>query len=109
MTPILQRLDHHPFNIKLLFNSVLHLEIWGIHTLAPDLEQRLLSASAKALKLSQDNPDYMQSFIDVLKSWKRALPELMGLYKHAILLHKLYNEKHPESYWLALNFQQTTT
>ena len=31
------------------------------------------------------------------------------LYKHAIMLHKLYNENYPEMNWLALNFQQTTT
>ena len=75
--------------------------------LAPDLERRLLSTSAKALKLSQYNPDYMQLFIDIHTSCKRALSKQMVLYKHAILLHKLYNEKLPESDWFALNFQQT--
>ena len=74
----------------------------------PDLKQRQLSTSAKALKLSQYNPDYMQLFIDIHTSCTRALPKQMVLYKHAILLHKLNNEKLPESAWFTLNFQQTT-
>ena len=69
----------------------------------------LLAASAKTLKPSQVNPNYMQSFIDVHKCCKRALPEQMVLHKHAIMLHKFYNENYPEMDWLALNFQQTTT
>ena len=69
----------------------------------------ILSVSARALKLPQANVNYMQSFIDVHKHGKRALPGQMVSYKHAILLHKLYNEKMPESDWIALNFQQTTT
>jgi hypothetical protein len=89
----------------LYYNS----EIWHLPTLSPDLKQMLLSASANALKLTQNNPNYMQSFVDIHKSCKRALPEQMILYKHAILLYKLYNENLPETDWLALNFQQTTT
>ena len=78
-------------------------------TLSPNLKQMLLAALAKGSKLSQLSPNYMQSFIDVHKCCKRALPEQMVLHKHAIMLHKLYNENLPESDWLALNFQQTTT
>ena len=77
----------------LYFNS----EIWHLPTLCPELKQMLLSSSANALKLSQINPNYMQSFVDVHKCCKRALPEQMFLYKHAIMLHKLYNENLPES------------
>ena len=68
-----------------------------------------MSASANALKLSQPVTNQMQSYVDVHKECKRAQPEQMMLYKHAIMLHKLYNENFPEMDWLALNFQQTTT
>ena len=68
-----------------------------------------MSASANALKLSQPVTNQMQSYVDVHKECKRAQPEQMMLYKHAIILHKLYNENSPEMDWLALNFQQTTT
>ena len=33
----------------------------------------------------------------------------MIVYKHAILLHKLYNKNFPETEWIALNFQQLLT
>ena len=33
----------------------------------------------------------------------------MILYKHAILLNKLYNIQLPETEWIALNFQQILT
>ena len=68
-----------------------------------------MSASANALKLSQPVTNQMQSYVDVHIECKRAQPEQMMLYKHAIMLHKLYNENFPEMDWLALNFQQTTT
>ena len=93
------------------FYSILYYnsEIWHIPNLAPELKQLLMSASANALKLSQPVTNQMQSYVDVHKECKRAQPEQMMLYKHAIMLHKLYNVNFPEMDWLALNFQQTTT
>ena len=93
------------------FYSILYYnsEIWHLPTLAPQLKQLLLSASATALKLSQKMPDRMQSFINIHTECKRALPEQMINYKHAILLHKLYNDESPEIEWIALNYQQILT
>ena len=81
------------------FYSILYYnsEIWHIPSLAPELKQILLSASAIALKLSQPITNRMQSFINVHIECKRAQPEQIMLYKHAILIHKLYNEKFPET------------
>ena len=31
------------------------------------------------------------------------------MYKHALMLHKLYNTQLPETEWIALNFQQILT
>ena len=36
---------------------------------------------------------------------KRALPEMMCLYRHAIVMHKLFNEILSEEKFLQLNFQ----
>ena len=33
----------------------------------------------------------------------------MTVYKHAILLHKLYNTHQPQTDWIELNFNQTLT
>ena len=84
-------------------------EIWHLPKLKPELKQLLLSASAKALKVSQKHPDRMESFVDVHKHCKRALPEQMIEYKHAILLHKLYNEHQPVTDWIELNTYQILT
>ena len=51
----------------------------------------------------------MQSFVNLHIECKRALPDQMILYKHAILLHKMYNNQLPETEWIALNFQQILT
>ena len=74
--------------------------------LKPELKQLLLSASAKALKLCDRTPDPMESFINLHVKLKRALPNQIMQYKHAILLHKLYNEQLPQADWIELNFNQ---
>ena len=73
------------------------------------LKQLLLSASAKAIKLSQRTPDPFESFINIHKSCNRASPEQMIIYKHAILLHKLYNTHQPQTDWIELNLDQILT
>ena len=62
-----------------------------------------------ALKLTPKAPNRTKSFINIHEECKRALPEKMILYKHSIVLHKLYNFKQPEVEWTALNLQQILT
>ena len=78
-------------------------------TLSPQFKQLLLSASAAALKLSQSVQNRMHSFANKHIECKRALQEQMIIYKHAILLLKLYNNESPEIEWIALNYQQILT
>ena len=78
-------------------------------TLRTDLKQHLLSTWALALKLSKTNRDPLESFLNIHKSSKRAQPEQLLVYKHAILLHKIYNEKIPPMDWVELTFNQTIT
>ena len=73
------------FCLILYYNS----EIWHIPTLAPELKQILMSSSANELKLSQPLTNQMQSYINIHKECKRAQPEQMIMYNHAIMLHKL--------------------
>ena len=86
----------------LFYNS----EVWHIPNLKPTLKQMLLSASANALKLSQNRPDVYESFINIHKSCNRAQPEQLITYKHAILLHKLYNNQQPQADWIDINVYQ---
>ena len=78
-------------------------------TLKYGLKQQLLSTSAKALKISQTNPDPMESFINIHQLCERTLPNQILKYKHTIVLHKLYNIQIPQMDWIELNFNQTIT
>ena len=69
----------------------------------------LLAASAKALKISQIHPAPIETYVNIHKSRNRALPSQIMQYKHAILLHKLYNEQLPEADFIELNFNQNLT
>ena len=93
------------------FYSILYYnsEIWHLPSLKPELKQLLLSASAKALKLCERTPDPMESFTNLHVKLKRALPNQIMQYKHAILLHKLYNERMPNADWVEMNFNQIIT
>jgi hypothetical protein len=93
------------------FYSILYYnsEIWHIPSLNPNSKQLLMSASAKALRLSINNHSTVYSYIDMHKITNRAIPSQMLLYKHAILLFKPYNTINSTSDWVKLNFQQTLT
>ena len=78
-------------------------------TLKPEIKQHLLSASANALKLAQRHPDRMESFINVHKNVNRASPNKLLLFKHAVLLHKLFNNQTPTLEWADLHLKQTFT
>ena len=86
-----------------------NLEIWHIPSLNPNSKQLLMSASAKALRLCINDQTTVYSYIDMHKITNRATPSQMLLYKHAILLFKLYNTLNSTSDWVKLNFQQTLT
>ena len=91
------------------FYSILYYnsEVWHIPNLKPEIKQHLLSASANALKLAQLQPDRMESFLNIHSIAERATPEKILLYKHAILLHKLYNLQTPPMEWVDIHFKQT--
>ena len=84
-------------------------EIWHLPSLKPELKQLLLSASAKAIKLCERVPNPMESFVNLHKNCKIALPHQIILYKHAIFLHEFYNERTPNLEWIELNFNQILT
>ena len=60
-----------------------------------------------ALKVAQRHPDPMESFLNIHRTMKRATPENLANFKHAVLLHKLYNNQSPNLDWVDLNFKQT--
>ena len=81
-------------------------EIWLLPTLPPLLKQKLLSSSANILRISINNHDRMLSFTRIHKMANRATPEMMSKYKHALQLHKIYNDTGMGEDWIQLNFNQ---
>ena len=73
--------------------------------MSPRLKQQLLSASAKALKVCMRFNDRFESFEALHGRAKRATPKNYLMYKHAQMLHKLYNQVEPDIGWTSLNFQ----
>ena len=86
----------------LYYNS----EIWHLTTLKQDLKQKLLSASASALKLCSSLKDEYISYERLHQINKRATPVKMSMYKLAIQLFKTYNLEQPSPDWIDLNIQQ---
>ena len=64
------------------------------------MKRLLPPALAATLKLTQNIPIRMQSFVNIHIESKPALPEQMIIYKHAFLFHKLYNTEIPEIEWI---------
>ena len=93
------------------FHSILYQnsEIWHIPTLNTYSKQLLLLASAKALKLCNKDYSHDHQYVDLHKTNKRATPNQILLYKHALLLFKLYNCVDTTMDWVHLNFQQILT
>ena len=65
-----------------------------------------MSASAAPLKLITANYDRTMSFESLHYLNKRATPTQMTLYKHALLLHKTYNDESMSHDWTDIFFNQ---
>ena len=58
------------------------------------------------LRISMRNFDRMTSYDRLHSIANRATPKQICQYKHALLLHKIYNDIDQGADWLALNFNQ---
>ena len=93
------------------FYSVLYYnsEIWHLPSLNSNLKAKLMSASAKALKVCMYYPDPLISFERIHNINKRAPPNDMMKYNLGIQLFKLYNSREHSLEWLHLNHNQILT
>ena len=66
-----------------------------------------MAASALPLKLCLRNYDRNISYENLHTTLKRANPAQMMAYKHALLLHKVYNDNSNSPEWLDLFSNQT--
>ena len=89
----------------LFYNS----EIWHLPSLNPYLKNQIKSASANALKICTPSYHRFMSFDTLHKLNNRALPEQMMLYKHALVLFKIYQFHTPTLEWIELQHSQVLT
>ena len=87
------------------FFSILYYNsnIWHLPSLAPNLKQKLLSASGNALKLCTPNCPRDVSFITLHHQNARATPDQMLKFKLSIQLYKTFNTQQPPLEWVSLN------
>ena len=90
------------------FYSIMYYnsEIWHLPSLRGPLKQKLLSASAKALKVGLKFFNNEMSFVNIHRMGKRATPNELMLYKLALCLYKLYNQDFNSIEFASLNFNQ---
>ena len=93
------------------FYSILfyNLDIWHLPSLKTSLKQKLLSASAKALKICCNMTNYVKSFENIHNLCNRATPERLMKYKMALCLFKLYNTNFNSVEFVLLHFNQVFT
>ena len=103
-TELLQLITSNFYSI-LYYNS----EIWHLPSLNTLLKAKLMSASAKALKVCMFHPDNIISFKRIHAINKRATPNAMMNYHLGIQLFKLYNTREHSLEWLHLNQNQILT
>ena len=101
---LLQFVTSNVFSI-LYYNS----EIWHLPDLKQILKQKLLSFSANAIKMCMKFDCRRISFVNIHAMNKRATPEKYLIYKHALMLFKLYNSIDYSVEWSALNVNQILT
>ena len=93
------------FYSQLYYNS----EIWHLPSIKITLKQKLLSASARALKICWKGPCDHISFESLHQMSKRSTPEQLMKYKLALCLHKLFNIPFNSKEFSLLNENQIFT
>ena len=93
------------------FYSILYYnsEIWHLPSLKTNLKGKLLSSSAKAIKLCVRYDTSSISFVSIHEINRRSTPENFLLYKHALALYKLYWSDEPTIEFCALNYNSILT
>jgi hypothetical protein len=91
---------------SLFFSSLYYgSEVWHLPSLSADLKRKLKRSSANALKICIDKTTPFTTYTEIHTLAKRSPPPNYCLYKHSILLYKLFKDCTPSLEHLHLNFQ----
>ena len=93
------------------FYSILYYnsEIWHLASLKTNLKQKLLSSSAKAIKVCAKYDTRDISFVRLHEMYNRSTPENFLRYKHALALYKLFWSTESSNEFVALNLNTVLT
>ena len=86
---------------KLYYGS----EVWHLPERTNAQNKMIKSASANALKTITNEITIFHTHTQIHNMTKRALPDQMLKYKHALMLYKLYRQCIPNEEFIGLNFQ----
>ena len=89
------------FYSKLYYGS----EIWHIPGRTSAQNKKLKLASANAIRSCDKSLTMFHTHTQIHAISGRALPDQMLNYKHALQMHRLFNQCQPESEFINLNFQ----
>ena len=81
-------------------------DVWMLPSLAPNLKKQLMAASAAPLKFCTCLYDRTMSYVTLHSLNNRATPNQFCTYRHALLLHKVYNNQNPNNDTIDLYFNQ---
>jgi hypothetical protein len=80
-------------------------EVWHLPNLTLPLKKQLKKASANALRMCTDKVNIFSTHTQIHKVTGRAMPDEFTMYRHAILMYKLFNYQEPINEHLHANFQ----
>ena len=80
-------------------------EVWHIPGLTRILQKKIKLASANALRLCAPGISTYSTHTEIHQIAGRALPEKMCIYRHAIMMYKLFNNIICDNEFMHLNFQ----
>jgi hypothetical protein len=91
---------------SLFFSSLYYdSEVWHLPKLIADLKKKLKRTSANALKICINDVTPFTAHTEIHNMAQRSPPQNYCLYKHALILYKLFNDCIPTLEHLHLNFQ----
>ena len=89
------------FYSKLYYGS----EVWHLPDRSTEQNKMIKFASANALRIISNEMTIYHTHTEIHKMAKRALPDQMIQYKHALMMYKLFIHCTPDNEFVHLNFQ----
>jgi hypothetical protein len=80
-------------------------KVWHLPNLSLPLKKSLKKASANALRMCTNAVNIFSTHTEIHKATNRSTPDELTMYRHAILMYKLFNNLEPMNEHLHANFQ----